>query len=89
MTERGKVENWVNRMTELLQYTDAQIYNHRTKFEKKCCYGAKHFCDGTINGAIRNRAKENKPLCKYFKNGQCELMLHVIDVRGVINDDNK
>lgn len=72
------IENWVERMERLLDYTDNQFNVKRMNLKKKCPYGDKHFCDGTRNTTIRG-VKDNKPPCKHFKHGECELMLHIID----------
>ena len=72
-----KIENWCNRMGKLVQLTDGQFISLRTKIIANCPYGEQHFCDGSINMGIRNQAKENKPRCEHFKNGECALMIHI------------
>lgn len=72
------IENWVERMERLLEYTDNQFNTKRMYVKKKCPYGDRNFCNGKRNTTIRG-SKDNKPPCKNFKNGECELMLHIID----------
>ena len=81
VTEKS-IGEWIERMERLLLYNDGQLANMRTKVERHCCYGSKHFCDGRINKTIRNCAKENRKPCKHFENGRCELELH----NGTIKD---
>ena len=83
VTEKS-IGEWIERMERLLLYNDGQLANGRIKVERRCCYGAKHFCNGRINKTIRNCAKENRKPCKHFENGQCELMLHIISVKDEV-----
>lgn len=68
---------WCKRMNRLLK-TD--IIKTQNRVAKRCIYGKYHFCDGTINKSMPNSAKVKRPPCKNFRNGKCEITVHLPEV---------
>ena len=71
-----RYDEWLERMRDLVSKPDKYYNGGRTYVENHCDYGSKHFCDGTVNRTCRKPAEKNKPPCKYFIQGKCELRLH-------------
>ena len=64
---------WTNRMNAIKNKLD-----HTSVFvERNCLYGSDYFCDGRPNTTKRRNLTDKKPPCKHFKDGKCELKLHL------------